>query len=65
MHHEAINRIRELKDAKKEKEMITLVLKKLFETLKFSLEKLSKAQQQSGDKKGIPIDDSTSNGIVS
>lgn len=40
-HHEVIRRIQELKDAKKEKETVSMLLKKLFEVLVGSLNSLA------------------------
>lgn len=51
-----------MNDAKKEAEMVSMVTKKMFETLANSLEKLSRVQEASGTE-GVPIDDRTTNGI--
>ena len=47
--HEAIMKMKEIKDSKKEKEMIGLLLKKIFETLVKSLDKLADIQKGSSE----------------
>ncbi|RNA07992.1 coiled-coil domain-containing protein [Brachionus plicatilis] len=48
--HEAVKRIADLGNKKKENEMLKLVLNKLFETLKISLENLAKKNKDDGKK---------------
>ena len=54
--HEAVKRILDMKDSKKEKEMISIVLKKLFQTLESSLENLAKIQRDNKSPEGIKLD---------
>lgn len=59
--HEAIQKILSFNDAKKENEMITLIVKKLFETLSKSLENLMAIQNADGK---LALDEKTTNGII-
>lgn len=60
---DAVKRILDLNDSKKEKDMVKIVLKKLFETLISSLQKLAQTQTSSGSKNGIKLDQNTMSGI--
>lgn len=61
--HEAIKRMLELNESSKKenKDMIPMVLKKLFETLVKSMERLSQVQMANNEK-GIRLDETTQNG---
>ena len=63
-HHEAVQKIISFNDKKKETDMVTLVSKKIFETLSKSLENLMKIQNANTDtdKPGFKLDEKTSNG---
>ena len=56
---DAIKKMLEIKDGKKEKEMIGLLLNKIFETLVKSLEKLA---SQTKNAKDLKMDKDTMNG---
>lgn len=58
--HEAIQKIISFSDKKKESEMVTLIAKKLFETLSKSLENLMKIQNDEGK---FALDEKTTNGM--
>lgn len=59
--HEAVKRIAALGNKKKESEMLKVVLNKLFETLKNSLEELAKKNKD--DQKKLKIDKETIEGL--
>lgn len=63
-HHEAIEKILSFNDKKKENDMVTMVSKKIFETLSKSLENLMKLQNANTDtdKPGFKLDEKSSNG---
>lgn len=56
-HHEAIKKMLEIKENKKEKEMLNMITKKLFETLHDSLQSLAKIQ--TGSNQGLKVDQSS------
>ena len=63
-HREAIQRIFELQDTKKQNEMLTLVVKKLFEVLDGSMRKLNKIQLDSDKPETIKLDQESMNGEI-
>ena len=61
-HREAIQRIFELKDGKKQSDMLSLVIKKLFEVLDGSLRKLNEIQLKAENPDTIKLDQESMNG---
>ena len=61
-HREAVQRMFDLQDSKKQNEMLALVVKKLFEVLDASLTKLNKMQTESDTPDRLRLDQEAMNG---
>jgi hypothetical protein len=61
-HHDAIKRILNIKEGNKQKEMLILMLNKMFETMSESMKKLIKAQSESNDQKRVKLNENLANG---
>ena len=57
-----MKRIVELKDSKKQMEMVKPVINKLFEVLFTSIEKLAKVQSENRDHDSLKVDQEIANG---
>ena len=62
-HHEAVTRIIELNDMSKQSEMVTILVKKIFEMLSNSLENLSRIKSEVKDIEMVKYNQDILNGI--